>query len=383
MPSAQVLLQIHTNCRRRDRRSLSTVGVVQAIGQQELEWLTLGASVFGGGGGGDPLLGSLMAGQALGPDGSVPLVDLDELDDDDLILPVAMVGAPTVMTEKFLSGDEGDRLRSQLEKELGRTVSAVCCAELGGINGVIPLTWAVRSDLPMVDCDLMGRAFPELQMTTAALAGIDISPVVMTDERGNIVTFKTINATWAEKMVRTVVGSMGGEASMCLYPMTVAQAKIATVPRSVSRAMAVGRVLLEATDDPIASLCESVEGFALVEGKIIDVDRQTTEGFSRGAVTIEGTGSDNGRLLRMEFQNENTVVLENGKVLASVPDIITAVDVHTARPIVTELLRYGQRVSIVALPCDPIWRTDAALAVVGPRTFSYEIDYAPVEELHG
>lgn len=356
---------------------------MEAIGQKELEWLTLGASVFGGGGGGDPLMGYLMAGQALGPDGSVPLVDLDDLDDDGLILPVAMVGAPTVMTEKFLSGDEGDRLRSELEQALGRTVSAVCCAELGGINGVIPLTWAVRSGLPMVDCDLMGRAFPELQMTTAALAGIDISPVVITDERGNIVTFKTINAMWAEKMVRTVVGSMGGEASICCYPMTVAQAKAATVPRSVSRAIAVGRALLEATDDPTASLCASVEGFALVEGKIIDVERQTTEGFSRGAVTIEGSGSDSGRLLRMEFQNENTVVLESGKVLASVPDIITAVDVHTARPIVTELLRYGQRVSIVALPCDLVWRTEAALAVVGPRAFSYEIDYVPVEELHG
>ena len=361
---------------------LRSVSKVTEIGKTELEWLTLGASVFGGGGGGDPLLGSLMAGQALGPSGSVDLVDLDDLADDDLILPVAMIGAPTVMAEKFLSGDEGDRLRSEIERALGRTVSAVCCAELGGINGVLPITWAVRSGLPMVDCDLMGRAFPELQMTTAALAGVDISPVVMTDERGNIVSFKAINPTWAETMVRTVVGSMGGEASMCLYPMTVAQAKVATVPRSVSRAMEVGRVLLEATDDPIGSLCESVSGFALVEGKIIDVDRQTTEGFSRGAVTIEGTGQDAGRLLRMEFQNENAVVLEGGEVLVSVPDIITAVDVHTARPIVTELLRYGQRVSIVALPCDPVWRTDQALDVVGPRAFGSDIDYTPVEELH-
>ncbi len=363
--------------------SVSTVVLVMTIGHEELEWLTLGASVFGGGGGGDPLLGHLMAGQALGKTGSVPLIDLADLDEEDLILPVAMVGAPTVMTEKFLSGDEGDRLKDEIEAALGRRVAAVCCAELGGINGVIPVTWAVRTGLPIVDCDLMGRAFPELQMTTAALAGVEISPVVMTDERGNVVKFTTITATWAEKLVRTVVGAMGGEASMCLYPMTVGQAKAATVPKSLSRAMEVGRILLEATDDPIASLCQSVDGYSLVEGKIIDVERQTTEGFSRGAVTIEGTGTHGGRLLRMEFQNENTVVIEDGRVLTSVPDIITAVDVHTARPIVTELLRYGQRVSIVALPCDPVWRSDEALAVVGPRAFSYDIDYVPVEEICG
>lgn len=354
-----------------------------SIGQKELEWLTMGAAVFGGGGGGDPLLGYLMSSQALGDDRTVALSPLDELDDEDLILPVAMVGAPTVMTEKFLSGDEGGRLRSEIEKAMGRKVSAVCCAELGGINGVIPVMWAAEMDLPVVDCDLMGRAFPELQMTTAALAGVDINPVVMTDERANVVQFTAASPTWAEKLVRTVVTAMGASASLCLYPMTVKQAKTATVVGSLSRAMEVGRLLLEASEDPITTLCESVDGYSLVEGKIIDVERQTSDGFSRGSITVEGVGSDNGRLLRMEFQNENTVVLEGGKVIASVPDIITAVDVHSARPIVTELLRYGQRVSIMALPCDPVWRSEKALAAVGPRVFDYDIDYVPVEQIHG
>ena len=354
-----------------------------SLGATEIEWLTLGAAVFGGGGGGDPLLGSLMAQQAIKNTGPVPLIDIDDLDDEDLILPAAMVGAPTVMAEKFASGDEGDRLVAALEAQLGRKVAAFCSGELGGLNGVLPVMWAARSGLPIVDLDLMGRAFPELQMTTAALAGIDINPCILTDERGNIVSFTAINASWAEKMVRTVVGAIGGSASMCLYPMTVAQAKAAAVNRSLSRAMEVGRILLEATDDPVAALCESVDGFALIEGKIVDVDRQTTAGFARGSATIEGTGADNGRLVRMEFQNENLAVLEDGQVLVSVPDIITAVDVHTARPIVTELLRYGQRVSLVALPCDPVWRSEEALAVVGPRVFSYEIDYVPVEELRG
>ena len=146
--------------------------------------------------------------------------------------------------------------------------------------------------------------------------------------------------------------------------------------------MEVGRLLLEATDDPVGALCDEVDGYRLIEGKIVDVDRQTTEGFAKGSTTIEGVGADAGRVLRMEFQNENAVVLEGGDALATVPDIITAVDVHTARPIVTEQLRYGQRISLIALPCDPIWRTDKALAVVGPRAFSYELDYVPLEQLH-
>ncbi|MEM9563054.1 MAG: DUF917 domain-containing protein [Actinomycetota bacterium] len=353
------------------------------IGERELDWLTLGAAVFGAGGGGDPLLGNLMARRAVEESGPVQLIDLDDLDDDDLILPAAMVGAPTVMAEKFASGDEGERLRAAIEAQLGRRVAAYSSGELGGINGVLPLTWAARSGLPVVDCDLMGRAFPELQMTTAAIAGIDISPVVMTDERGNVVSFTTVTAKWAETLVRTVVGAMGGEASMCLYPMTVAQARLGAVPKSMSRAIEVGRLLLEATDDPIGTLCAAVQGFPLVEGKVADVDRQTTDGFAKGSAVIEGTGRDAGRLLRMEFQNENAVLMEDGKVQATVPDIITVVDVHTARPIVTEQLRYGQRVVVIALPCDPVWRSPEALAVVGPRAFSYDLDYVPVEDIHG
>jgi len=353
------------------------------IGQAEIEWLSMGAAVFGAGGGGDPLMGTLMASKAVEDHGPVQLVDLDSLDDDDLILPVAMVGAPTVMVEKFLSGDEGDRIRQRVEAELGRKVAAYSSGELGGINGVIPITWAATSRLPIVDCDLMGRAFPELQMTTATLAGVDINPVVITDERGNIVSFTTVTPKWSETLVRTVVGAMGGEASMCLYPMTVADAKRAAVPRSMSRALDVGRLLLEADDDPVGALCAAVDGYRLVIGKVIDVDRQTTAGFARGSATIEGTGPDSGRLLRMEFQNENALLIEDGAVLASVPDIITAVDVHTARPIVTEMLRYGHRVEIVALPCDPVWRSAEALDLAGPRAFSYDIDYVPVEEIHG
>lgn len=353
------------------------------IGLPELEYLTMGAAVFGAGGGGDPQMGHLLAQHAVEQHGPAQLVQLEDLDADQIIMPSAMVGAPTVMAEKFAAGDEGDRLRSAMEASLGTSVAALCLAELGGLNGVLPFMWAARSGLPVVDCDLMGRAFPELQMTTAALAGVDISPCFVTDERGNMVSFTTITPEWSEALVRTLVGAMGGAASLTLYPMTVRQARTAVVPRSVTRAIEVGRVLLESSDDPIGALCEEVDGIRLIQGKVVDVDRQTAAGFATGSATIEGVAADTGRTVRMEFQNENAVVIEDGHVRVSVPDIITAVDAHTARPIVTEQLRYGQRVTLIALPCDPVWRTEEALAVVGPRAFNYDIDYVPVEELRG
>jgi DUF917 family protein len=100
-------------------------------------------------------------------------------------------------------------------------------------------------------------------------------------------------------------------------------------------------------------------------------------------VLIEGLGDDAGRLIRLELQNENLVALERGKVLASVPDLITVLDSETAEAIGTERIRYGMRVTVIAFACDPVWRSERGLAVAGPRQFGYDFDYVPIEELAG
>jgi DUF917 family protein len=81
------------------------------------------------------------------------------------------------------------------------------------------------------------------------------------------------------------------------------------------------------------------------------------------------------------LQNENLVALERGRVLACVPDLITVLDTETADAIPTERIRYGQRVTVIAFPCDPVWRTEKGIAATGPRAFGYDFDYLPVEGL--
>ena len=133
----------------------------------------------------------------------------------------------------------------------------------------------------------------------------------------------------------------------------------------------------------MAALIAEVGAFRLLSGKVSDVERHTTSGFVRGYVIVEGLGEDEGRLLRVELQNENLVALERGGVLASVPDLITVLDTETADAIATERIRYGQRVTVIAFPCDPVWRTERGIAATGPRAFGYDFDYVPVEELAG
>jgi DUF917 family protein len=339
--------------------------------------------VLGAGGGGDPYIGLMQALQATEDFGPVALVDLDELPDDQLVMPCGMIGAPTVSIEKILNGDEGGRLREHLEFMTGSKVAALMPAEIGGSNGLVPVSWAARIGLPVVDADGMGRAFPEVPQVAMHLAGISPSPAVMTEERGNLIVFQTISGHWIERLERAAAVEFGGNAASTEYTLTVAQARDGTVRDSISLALRIGEALAAAQSDPVSTLIAEIDAHQLITGKVIDVERRTTSGFVRGSVIVEGMGADAGALIRLELQNENLVALERGRVLASVPDLITVLDTETADAIPTERVRYGQRVTVIAFACDPIWRTEAGIAIAGPRAFGYDFDYMPVEELAG
>jgi len=346
-----------------------------------LRALSRGCAILGAGGGGDAYVTLLQALQATEDFGPVTLVDLDELPDDALIMPCAGIGATTVILEKFENGDEGVRLRDHLQRMTGRPVAALMAIEIGGGNGVLPITWAARIGLPVVDADGIGRSFPEVPQVTMHLAGIPASPAVMTDERGNLALFRTISGDWMERLERAAAVEFGGAASSAEFSLTAAQARRATVRNSVSKAIRIGEALAEAKTSPVDALMAELDAFKLVTGKVLDVERHTTSGFVRGSVVIEGLGEDADRLIRLELQNENLVALERGRVLASVPDLITVLDSETAEAILTETIRYGQRVTLIAFACDPVWRTERGIDVAGPRVFGYDFDYRPVEEL--
>ena len=338
-----------------------------------------GCAVLGSGGGGDVYAMVLGALQAIEEHGPVEVVDLDDLPDDALIMPCGGVGAPTVSLEKVGGATEGVSLRAAAEAALGVPVAAIMASEIGGGNGVLPAAWAALCDLPLVDADGMGRAFPEIPQVTMELAGISPTPAVMVDERGNAVVTRPIDGAWAERLARTLAVQFGGAMSAADYFMTAEQARTATVRGSVSLGLAIGEAL--AQPDPLEQLVALVDGRTLVAGKIVEVERRTEGGFARGSVVIAGLGADSGRLLRLEIQNENLVAMEDGRVRASAPDLITVLDSTTAEAVPTERLAYGQRVTVVSFACDPVWRTPAGLALAGPQSFGYDFDFVPVEDL--
>jgi DUF917 family protein len=359
------------------------------VQSEDLPDLARGAALLGTGGGGDPYIGQLLVSEEIRRGGTVQLVDPAEVNDDDLVIASAFMGAPTVVIEKIPGGDEPVRALRLLEQRLGRTADAIIPMECGGLNSMIPLLVAARTGLPVVDGDGMGRAFPELQMETFGVYGVAGSPIAICNERGHEVVIDTGSDNHSmEWHARGVTIRMGGVSYIAEYPMSGADVKRTAIPGTMSLALRLGRVIREARErqkDPFEALIESLadsiyeHGRVLLEGKVIDVDRRSADGFVRGTATI---ASFDGRTsVELTFQNEHLVARSEGRLLAIVPDLVSVLDAETAAPITTEALRYGQRVRVFAISTPAIMRTPEALEVFGPQAFGLAEEWTPVEDL--
>ncbi|WP_400996634.1 DUF917 domain-containing protein [Agromyces sp. GXQ0307] len=356
----------------------------------DLPDLARGATLLGTGGGGDPYIGKMLVERVLG-DGSITILDPDELADDLFVIPTAQMGAPTVMVEKIPAGTEPTLSLRILEDHLGRRADATMPIECGGINSMIPLVVAAETGLPVVDADGMGRAFPELSMETFAVYGVHGSPLALAGERGERVIIDTgDDDRQMEWLARAITIRLGGVGHIAEYAMTGADVRRTAVPRTISMALALGRSIRLAREQhrsPFEAIAETLSPTLyshvrdLCVGKVTDVERRTTDGFAKGRAVISPLDPADGGTFEISFQNENLIARRDGAVVAIVPDLICVVDHESAEPITTEGLRYGQRVRVLGISTPEMMRTPAALAAFGPTAFGLSESFVPVEHV--
>ena len=352
-----------------------------ALDALNLRSLARGCAVLGAGAGGDTDLGVVMAQHAIAEHGPVAIVTLDELADGAWIMPCGMVGAPTIAPGRIWSGDEGAELRATLEELRDAPVAALMCFGIGGANGLLPVGWAARCGLPLVDGDGMGRAFSQLHQQAMHVAGIAASPVVLTDGRANTIVLRAADDRWAARLASGVAASLGGVCAASLYGMTAGRARGAIVEGSLSLAVRLGAMLRSGgIDRALGALEEALGAVLLIDGRVVELERDGGDGNAAGFAVVQGMGVDAGRRLRVELQDGFLVALEDGAVCASVPDMICLLATDSGSPIASGALAQGQAVAVLAAPGPALWQSPRGIEAVGPRAFGYEIDHVP---LHG
>src|SRR5690242_18854327 len=355
---------------------------MRPITLDEIESLAIGAWILGTGGGGSPYLALLNMRQLYKKGVECRLMDASELDDDDLVAVVSNMGAPLVGQERLTDPRTIERAVRMMEDYLGRRFRAVMSLEIGGGNAIQPFMAAAKLGVPVVDGDCMGRAFPEAQMTSFAIHDLPMFPLTLADVRDNaVIVARAASWKWMERISRKACVEVGSIAATCKAPRSGKEIKECAILGSTTKAIGIGRAVQAARRahrDPIDAVLEVASGIKLFGGKIHDIARRTTEGFLRGTAVIEGLDGFRGHTFKLAFQNEFAVGWLDDVPRVMTPDLICVVDTVAGDAIGTETLRYGQRVTVLALPAPPILLTPKGIEHVGPRAFGYDLEFRSV-----
>jgi len=92
-----------------------------------------------------------------------------------------------VSEERISSGDDIFAAVDAVNTMMGITdFQGIVADEIGGGNGLITFPSSARYDRPVIDCDLMGRAYPTLEHGTPYVYGQSALPCATADCSGNV-----------------------------------------------------------------------------------------------------------------------------------------------------------------------------------------------------
>ncbi|CCG83288.2 Putative uncharacterized protein [Taphrina deformans PYCC 5710] len=376
------------------------------LSELDLKLMALGCYVLGCAGGGSTYTEYLQLRNMSRAGHVFRVAESSALSATDVVLYGGYMGSPAVSVERT-SADEFMDATKELLQFLGLTkYSAVMGLEIGGGNGLQAFFAgsSKRLDVPCLDADWMGRAFPTYYQTTLCVHKRgELAPAAISsgDGRAMIMT-KASDDKVVDVALRAACSEMGSRVGMAGKPVSGLDVQNYAVMNTVSLAWRIGRVIQHCQQT--SSLCHVAEmiidevggsGAAkkLYCGKIISVENKLYKGHNYGSITIEAANEaqdgvplpfKTDGVLYIPYKNESILAeYENPQglktVLATVPDLICVVDANSGEALGVPEFRYGLRVIVLGITASPRWTsTSEGLALGGPSAFGYDIDYQPL-----
>ncbi|KAI2926413.1 hypothetical protein CBS63078_2339 [Aspergillus niger] len=367
----------------------------------DLEFIATGTGVLGTGGGGPSYLQYLQCLdwlQSSEAKGRMRVVPPDRMNDSGVCVFGSWYGAPSVSGERIPAKIELTTAIDHAVRLSGYThFDGIIADEIGGGNGMSTFPTSAYYDIPVLDGDLMGRAYPTMEHGTPYVYGHPITPCVVVDAKGNVgVVLKAESNRRVEELLRCQCVNLGISTAVAAVPLTFDIVKKYCVPNTVSQAWYLGRAIHRARrskTDIIKAIFETTPGKLLYSGKIIDVKRDVSRGYTVGQCTIaplageerqnmENHVSTETRHLIIPFQNEFLYAAyidpanpASPQVICTVPDLISVLG-QDGEAIGSQELRYGLRVNVIGMAAHPLWTGDErGLRVGGPQGFGLDMEW--------
>ena len=310
------------------------------ISETDIKFIEIGCYLLGCGGGGSPYGSFLVLRHMLREGELIRVVRCEDLSEDDVCPSVCAVGTPAVGLERP-GGALVLHAMQAMEKEVNAKFTKIVATEIGGANGLGTLIWGAKRhyNIPIVDGDLMGRAYPNFEMVSKyvhAKSVNELLPVTLCDGMGKtaVIPANQVDQLSAGKEIRKVCAEMGFACGAAGSPLSGTNMQDVGIPNSFSLAWRLGRVVAKAqraasiatvTDALIEESGGSKSARRIFQGKIRGVaSKITATAHSLGEVTIERLSDDEMETdadkveawseVVVPFMNENlAVIAKNSK----------------------------------------------------------------------
>lgn len=364
----------------------------------DVEDLCIGAGVLGTGGGGTIATGIRFLRSMIEFGAPVTLASAHDLADEAIVAVPGGVGsvAPVLSPLQKSLYERWDALFTTeenpylvalraLERFIGKRISATIPSEMGGYNTACAAMVAASAGIVFVDCDLAGRAVPEVGQSSFAIRGLRQTPFAISDIWGDVMIVEEVESHLRAEAISRALSVIGeGNASVVSYPITWAEAKDAIVPGTVSLAMAIGNAIhtaRKAGEDPAAAAVRTANGVEIFRGEVRRVEWKDRDGFMWGDAWLSGEGRWHGRSLRAWFKNETLLTWLDDSPYVTCPDLICTVDAHTGSPVTNTQLCEGMTLLLFARKAAQCWYTPEGMDLLSPAHFGFDVQHVPVDEI--
>ncbi|KAI6772160.1 hypothetical protein HG530_003118 [Fusarium avenaceum] len=379
------------------------------LSETDVAWIATGCYILGTGGGGSPYGLMIRLRTQLRNGAVIRVVNPEDLPDDAQVGCGGGAGSPTVAIEK-LAGDELLEAQQHLYKMCNTTATHMISVEVGGANGLsgLLLGSSDQMDIPTVDGDWMGRAYPTKWQTTPVVfkeRETIWSPIAVSDGNGNVLVMPKASSDEAvERIIRSALSEMGSQVGAADAPVTGAETKRWAVEHTLSQSWRIGRAVARARkENRVDNVAEIIidecggpgAGKVLWKGKIIGVERTLRNGHVYGECLVEGADirdEDNSTLgdnseqfkgaIKIPFKNENIAAIKvrpdrgnecQEDVLAIVPDLVCVIDAQNGEAVGTPEYRYGLLVVVLGIAASDRWTgSERGIKIGGPEAFGFE-----------
>jgi len=332
--------------------------------EQDFKDIITGATFMGAGGGGSPKGGLRLLDELVSlSKAEVTLVRHQEMADDEWAVMVAEIGAPRafVGVESFPETVTAFNLMQDVAAQSGRNIKYLMAGELGGVNTIVSFYVAALKGIPVLDADGNGRAVPELATDLYAVSNVAHSPITMASSTGDSMVAYVgdpMDHRAAENIARHVCMAYGQRAAFCTCVVNREMIVDRLVPGSMTLCMAVGKAFREAEgiEQLSKALEDEVGAKELFVGNISSIELKSERGFDFGITHIDGTDDYADTSISIGFKNENMLLRErSGKVMATVPDLITLANLDTLEPLTNADTKKGQNVAVFGVRAPENW----------------------------